>query len=141
MLSWSDRFLILHRAWSVCIGRVSQLPREAIAIDLPEDGHCSDTWQAINDKSRYNQPAVLRCNDAQLLHHFVKLSEIVGQLITMFFAPPPKTRMTSARVRSFYQQLERWYKKLPPSLQLSDQTPPHIFILQFVIPKTVERFS
>ncbi|KAE9987274.1 hypothetical protein EG328_003408 [Venturia inaequalis] len=41
---------ILETAWSVCIGRVSQLPREAIAIDLPRDVHSNDTWQAINDE-------------------------------------------------------------------------------------------
>lgn len=131
------KYLTLHRAWSVCIGRVSQLPREAITIDLPKNVHSNGTWQAINDETRYNQTPRLRCDDAQFLHYFVKLSEIVGELITMFFAPPPRTRMTSGRVRSFHQQLERWYKKLPPSLHLSDKMPPHIYILQFVIPQMV----
>ncbi|TID13745.1 hypothetical protein E2P81_ATG01679 [Venturia nashicola] len=120
---------ILETAWSVCIGRVSQLPREAIAIDLPRDVRSNDTWQALNDESRYSHSAILRCDDAQLLHHFVKLSVIVGELMTMFYAPPPRTRMTSGRVRSFYQQLKGWYKTLPPFLRLSDHVPPHIYIL------------
>lgn len=130
-----DFFCILtfSRAWSVSIGRVSQLPREAIAIDLPKDLHSNDTWQAINDESRYSQPVILRCDDAQLLHHFVKLSVIVGELMTMFYAPSPRARMTSGRVRSFYQQLKGWYKTLPLSLRLSDEAPPHIYIFQYVI--------
>ncbi|QDS76501.1 hypothetical protein FKW77_005513 [Venturia effusa] len=124
---WS--LFILETAWSVCIGRVSQLPREALAIDSPKDMHSNNTWQIINDETRYEQRSRLRCDDAQLLHCFVKLSEIVGDLITMFFAPPPRSRMTSGRVRSFYQQLRRWYNNLPASLKLLDQTPPHIYIL------------
>ncbi|RDI85400.1 hypothetical protein Vi05172_g4743 [Venturia inaequalis] len=120
---------ILETAWSVCIGRVSQLPREAIAIDLPRDVHSNDTWQAINDELRYSQSVILRCDEAQLLHHFVKLSVIVGELMTMFYAPPPRARMTSGRVRSFYQQLKGWYITLPLSLRLSDDVPPHIYVL------------
>lgn len=140
-VSFHLHLLTISRAWSVCIGRVSQLQREAIAFDLPDDVRTNHPWQALNDESRNRNIATLFCDDAQFLRHFVILSSTVSDIISMNFAPSERTRMNSGRVRHLYHRMEIWYRKLPECLRLSDQRPPHVFILQLVQPKKIQTLS
>ena len=118
-------------AWSICIGRISQLPRAAISLDKPTIvGQLeAKPWKPYNDSdiSTIEQPS----NIHSILHHFSLISEIVNDTIFMCYAP--RERFTSKKLLDFHSRYSRWYKELPTSLQLTGPTPlPQLIALQWV---------
>jgi hypothetical protein len=100
------------------------LQREAIGLDIPDN---------VNAESKDKKNTLLHCDDAQFLYHFVTLTSIVSEMIFMFYAPTERNRINSGKILNLHHQYKTWYNQLPESLLLSDDTPPHIFILQFVL--------
>jgi hypothetical protein len=105
----------LDTVWSICIGRISQLPRAAITLDKPAP-----------DKDSGNRAPV----NHSFLEHFSILSELINDNNYMFFAP--KERFTSRRLLNCYHKYLAWYKDLPSQLrpQYDSSPQPHILMLQ-----------
>ncbi|KAF2801137.1 hypothetical protein K505DRAFT_227098 [Melanomma pulvis-pyrius CBS 109.77] len=106
----------LDSVWSICIGRISQLPKAAITLDKP-----------VPDES---------AEGAQVNHAFLQQFSVLSELINdnnyMFFAP--KERFTSRRLLDCYYKYLDWYKHLPLQLHLqsSPSPQPEIFMLHML---------
>jgi hypothetical protein len=113
----------------VCIGRVSQLPRAAIGIDKPKDVDTLDTWVLYTDKCLDGVDVPFwQCSRNQFLLRLSNLSEVVSDMVHMFYAP--RERLNSRKFLDKYHRYQSWYKGLPDVLRLDDAAPPHVFTLQ-----------
>lgn len=125
-----------HSAWSLCIGRISQLPRAAITLKkpLPDSTSGNDEyWRPFPDNPNLNLD---RSNAPHLsqnhLYHLSLLSELVNDTVFMFYAP--KDRFTSRKLLDQYSKYRSWYQNLPDCLRLNGAVPvAHVFDLQYVI--------
>ncbi|KAF2127236.1 hypothetical protein P153DRAFT_368558 [Dothidotthia symphoricarpi CBS 119687] len=115
--------------WSICTGRISQLPRAAITLDKPILEESADLPEAYPGASRV-QPGTVTTR--MFLQEFSTLSELINDNNYMFFAP--KERITSTRLLACYQKYLTWYEKLPSSLRLEgkQQPEPHIIALHML---------
>ncbi|KAF2809283.1 uncharacterized protein BDZ99DRAFT_443474 [Mytilinidion resinicola] len=117
-------------AWSLAIGRISQLPRTAINLDKPilEEPVALEKGQLFLDASRESQPVF---TNRQFLQGFSTLSELVSDSLFMFYAP--RERFTSRRLLDTYCKYKNWYKSLPKALQLDPNDKalpiPHVLTL------------
>jgi hypothetical protein len=71
---------------------------------------------------------IWKCNRNQFLLRLSSLSEIVSDMIHMFYAP--QERMNSRKFLEVYKKYLSWYETLPESLQLNQKSPPHVYALQ-----------
>ena len=127
----SCRRLQSLRAWSICVGRVSQLPRGAANVDLPIiiDKYESQPWKPYNDHGYDHIPDAEQPNLTHTFtNYFAKLTDIVNDTIFMFYAP--RERFTSRKLLDFYGRYKKWYGDLPQSLQLHQVSTPHVLTLQ-----------
>lgn len=115
--------------WSICVGRISQLPRAAITLDKPilnepAAGSKSDIYSAASHK-----PSGTLTN-RMFLQEFSTLSELINDNNFTFFAP--KERFTSRRLLDCYTKYQDWYKNLPQILRVDGvkEPQPHIIVLQ-----------
>ena len=118
-------------ALSICIGRISQLPRTAINVEKPNvlAQLESKLWIPYTDYGPGNIPDADQPGYSHtLLYQFSLLSEIVNDVIYMFYAP--RERFTSKKLLDFYNRYTRWFGNLPPTLRLRDVTMPHVIVLQ-----------
>ena len=122
---------MISRAWAICVGRISQVPRAAVNIDPPSiiEEYDSKPWRSYNDNGpeaipNAEQPILIQT----LSHQFSLLSEIVSDTDYMFYAP--RERFTSKKLLDFKSRYNRWYSNLPDKLQLRDVTLPHVLVLQ-----------
>ena len=123
--------LIRTSTWSICIGRISQLPRTAINLDLPNvvEQYEQKLWRPYTDSGWMSipgaeQPAV----PTTLIRALSSLSEIVNDTVFMFYAP--RERFTSRKLLDFYARYTRWFNNLPDKLRLREVTTPHVLCLQ-----------
>lgn len=65
---------------------------------------------------------------SRFLSHFSMLSEVVNDMLFMFYAPTE--RFTSKKLLDFYVRLQRWDKGLPPSLTIRSYPTPQLLLLQ-----------
>ncbi|KAI9793529.1 MAG: hypothetical protein M1816_007962 [Peltula sp. TS41687] len=90
----------MDTAWSLCIGRISQLPRTAISIKKPTlaDAIESKPWKPYIDTD-VDLPAELEQpgHTCKVLQQFSFLSEIVSDTLFMFYAP--RERFTILAIR------------------------------------------
>lgn len=109
--------------WSICIGRISQLPRVAITLDKP-----------ILDESPGGLLPAGTVTSRMFLQEFSTLSELINDNNYMFYAP--SARLTDYRLMSCHGKYMEWYKNLPTPLQLhpNGDSQPHIIVLQYVRP-------
>ena len=121
-------------AWSICIGRISQIPRTAINLDKPSVLTQLETqlWSPYTDFGFANIPGADQPSYTNtLLYQFGLLSEIVNDTVFMFYAP--RERFTSNRLLDFHRRYTKWFAHLPQTLQLGDVSTPHVLVLQYVI--------
>jgi hypothetical protein len=123
--------LTFHSVWSICTGRIAQLPRASITLDKPILDEVSGAPDAFSGASRVQAGVV---TTRMFLQEFASLSELVNDNNYMFFAP--KERLTSTRLLDCYNKYQAWYRKLPPALGIEDkrQPEPHTLVLQYVNP-------
>ncbi|ORY08948.1 fungal-specific transcription factor domain-domain-containing protein [Clohesyomyces aquaticus] len=118
---------VVDTAWSVCIGRITQLPRAAITLDKPmllEPNHAG-----YYDKSGQS------INGQVTTRLFIQESSVLAGLVNdnnfMFFAP--RDRFTDRRLLQTHRNYQNWYQNLPSVLHLPDNVhvrpQPHILIL------------
>ncbi|KAF1960318.1 hypothetical protein CC80DRAFT_404446 [Byssothecium circinans] len=109
--------------WSICVGRVSQLPRAAITLDKPilnepSAGLHADGPAGVVSEHRLNR---------MFLQEFSSLSELINDNNYMFFAP--KERFTSRRLLGCYNKYQAWYRNLPQVLRLEGVAEPQSHII------------
>lgn len=112
--------------YSVCTGRIAQLPRAAITLDKPILEEIAGLSEAYSGAARV-QPGIVTTRI--FLQEFTTLSELVNDNNYMFFAP--KERLTSTRLIDCYNKYKAWYQKLPAALSLEGgkQPEPHTLVL------------
>lgn len=120
------RFADFSRVWSICVGRISQLPRAAITLDKPI---LEEHPEAYSGASQVPPGAV---TSHIFLQEFSTLSELINDNNFMFFAP--KERFTRSRLLDVHNKYKSWYKDLPQKLKLQGvrEPQPHILCLQYV---------
>ncbi|KAF2204734.1 hypothetical protein GQ43DRAFT_437621 [Delitschia confertaspora ATCC 74209] len=126
---------IVENAWSVCIGRIAQLPRTAITCERPlvdeaVTGHGYHQCPSTSLLPDSSTPPVSRMS-RMFFEAFATLSELINDNLFMFFAP--RDRFTSRRLLDTYNKYQSWYRTLPQALHLP-QNPeippqPHIITL------------
>ncbi|KAF2997298.1 hypothetical protein E8E13_001035 [Curvularia kusanoi] len=110
--------------WSICAGRISQLPRAAITLDKP-------ILEESNGPLEANQGANRVITTRMFLQEFSALSELINDNNYMFFAP--KERLTSTRLLDCYHKYQAWYRKLPALMRLEGRQPePHTITLHML---------
>ncbi|KAF2108137.1 fungal-specific transcription factor domain-containing protein [Lophiotrema nucula] len=116
--------------WSICIGRICQLPRAAITLDKPILAE-PPTGGMFDKPFTPASFAPGQVTSREFLQAFSTLSELVNDNNFMFYAP--KERLTSRRVLEMYHKYLNWLKSLPEPLRISEvserQPQPHIIIL------------
>lgn len=117
--------------WAICIGRIAQLPRTAISLDLPNvvEQHEQLPWRPYTDYGMMNIPGAEQpALPTTLMRAMSSLSEIVNDTVFMFYAP--RERFTSKKLLGFYARYTRWFNNLPDTLGLREVPTPHVLILQ-----------
>jgi hypothetical protein len=126
-----NELISILRAWSLCMGRLPQMPRKAIRVDKPpivsdkEDRE----WIPYTDdgmplERNCTQPGNLRT----VYNTFCKLSEIVHE--TMFVLYKPESRLTSRTILAVYTKYLDWYNSLPDILRLGKNFTPTVLFTQ-----------
>lgn len=112
-----------HRVWSICAGRIVQLPRAAITLEKPILEESSGPLAP-----EYGTATIITTR--MFLQEFSALSELINDNNYMFFAP--KERLTSARLLDQYNRYQAWYRKLPAAMRIdaNRQPEPHTLTLQ-----------
>ncbi|KAL1655302.1 hypothetical protein SLS61_002189 [Didymella pomorum] len=109
--------------WSICAGRIAQLPRAAVTLEKPILEESSGPLAA-----NYGVATIITTR--MFLQEFSALSELINDNNYMFFAP--KERLTSTRLLDQYNKYQAWYRKLPAIMKLdaNRQPEPHTLTLQ-----------
>ncbi|KAH7401616.1 fungal-specific transcription factor domain-containing protein [Pyrenochaeta sp. MPI-SDFR-AT-0127] len=115
--------------WSICMGRISQLPRAAITLDKPILEESATLSESFPGASRV-PPGVV--TSRMFLQEFASLSELINDNNYMFFAP--KERLTSTKLLDCYNKYQTWYRRLPPALGVDGKKDPepHILVLHML---------
>lgn len=116
------------RVWTLCIGRVAQLPKAAITVDKPV---IEEATYSAQEGYSIAPPHV---TSRLFLREFATFAELVSDNNLMFYAP--KERFTSRRLLNMYERYQKWYKELPAPLRLPEHREArplaHIMVLQYV---------
>lgn len=116
----------------MAMGRISSIPRTAISLSKPiaENEAEPSEWTPYTDSSDLIKSGLPIWNghNTLFLRQVSLLSELVNDMIYMFFAP--RERFTSRRLLDMYAKYKSWYKSLPKSMRLQGSPPPHVIILQ-----------
>lgn len=122
---------IVDTVWTICIGRISQLPRAAITVEKPV---LEETTWPVNESADQLQAEIhgpmAKITNRVFLEEFSKLAELINDNSFMFYAP--KERFTSRRLLAMHGKYKAWYENLPASLRLPkhpDIAPPHHHII------------
>ncbi|KAL5378746.1 hypothetical protein DPSP01_008968 [Paraphaeosphaeria sporulosa] len=117
--------------WSICIGRITQLPRVAITLDKPIlDEPPSGLNQEAYPGSSHVSPSTV--TSRMFLQEFSTLSELINDNNYMFYAP--SARLTDVKLIACHNKYLEWFKNLPPPLRLDSggQPQPHIIVLHML---------
>lgn len=108
---------------------MSQLPKYAVGVDRPTQSHIKNEWAAYSDQNLSKGVSTpVRCDNRQFFLHLSMLAEVVNDNLEMFYAPRERTNVR--RLIDRYRKYQAWYKILPDSLQLNNDSPPHFYTLQ-----------
>lgn len=125
------RLTFLPRIWSLCIGRVAQLPKSAITVKVPTVEEATYDPPPDSFRRTLENPGQ---TSRMFMESFAKLAELINDNNYMFYAP--KERTTSRRLLKMYREYKEWYNELPPRLHLptnpnsSGKPMAHILVLQ-----------
>ncbi|KAF1942335.1 hypothetical protein EJ02DRAFT_176126 [Clathrospora elynae] len=115
--------------WTICTGRISQLPRAAITLEKPILEESASLPEDYPGTSKV-PPGVVTMR--MFLQELAALSELVNDNNFMFFAP--KDRLTSSKLLDCYNKYQAWYRRLPPKLVIENkkQPEPQILVLHML---------
>ncbi|KAI9829121.1 MAG: hypothetical protein M1832_000144 [Thelocarpon impressellum] len=120
----------LETAWSICVGRISQLPRAAIRLEKPTivESIEAKAWKPYVDSG---QPELEDFEQASHTHGFLlqlsTLSEIANDIVHIFYAP--SERFTCTKLLEIYAACTRWRQTLPEPYAVTDKPTPHALFL------------
>ncbi|KAL5443307.1 hypothetical protein PMIN05_003715 [Paraphaeosphaeria minitans] len=120
--------------WSICIGRITQLPSVAITLDKPMlDDPSGRLHPEPYPGSSHLVPSTV--TSRMFLHEFSTLSELINDNNYMFYAP--SARLTDVKLIACHNKYLDWFKHLPPPLKLDSgahSEPPqaHIIVLHML---------
>ncbi|KAJ4357848.1 uncharacterized protein N0V89_002424 [Didymosphaeria variabile] len=116
--------------WSICIGRISQLPRVAITLDKPIlDEPPGGLHAEAYPGSLQVPPGTV--TSRMFLQEFSSLSELINDNNYMFYAP--SARLTDIKLINCHNKYLEWFRNLPAPLRLDDAQPqPHILVLHML---------
>lgn len=124
----------LHTCWSICVGRISSLPRAAIRLEKPGltqhleyrpwKPHGLPSWDGIREN------LFLPSHKYSVLVQNSLLSEILNDILSMFYAP--RDRITSRKLQYYHEKLQAWFNNLPETLLINENRPttPQVYALQ-----------
>ncbi len=123
---------LVEAVWSVCIGRLPTLPRTAIRLEKPALTQTLEgtPWRPHGlpqeKMAELTQPSL----KYTILLQSSSLMEILDDILRAFYAP--RDRITSRKLQMYHENLQDWYKKLPPGLAIRDDGPtlPQVITLQ-----------
>lgn len=117
--------------WSICIGRISQLPRVAITLDKPILEELPGGLHPEAYAGPLQAPAGT-VTSRMFLQEFSTLSELINDNNYMFYAPTG--RLTDIKLVNCHNKYLEWFKNLPAPLRLVGvrEPQPHIIVLQYV---------
>ncbi|EON65058.1 hypothetical protein W97_04293 [Coniosporium apollinis CBS 100218] len=106
---------------SFTLGRIPQIPVNAITVDLPAIAVEEDEseWIAYGI-SRPRKPSL----QSSTFHAVAELSKIVNSTLLMFFAPSKV--MSGHLLLEEYRKYTQWYAKLPEALVSTEDATPHV---------------
>jgi len=115
----------LIRVTSFTLGRLPQIPTNAITVDLPPVDREDDDeeWEAYSI-TRPVKPSA----KSTTFHESSALSKIVNSTLQMFFAPTQI--MSGSLLLNEYDKYITWYQRLPPVVARIDDATPHVLCLQ-----------
>lgn len=108
----------LHTAWSLFVGRIPLITKEAIVIPEPYFPNQSAVWTPYTDK-QMGSPEVDPEQDLELLQYFISLSMIVHDTLHAFYSP--RERFTAAKLLGFHARFEEWFSLLPERLKVTER--------------------
>lgn len=113
------------RVTSFTLGRLPQIPVNAITVDLPPISADADAeeWKAY-DLNVVKRPGARSTTFNQV----AALSKIVNSTLQMFFAPAQI--LSGSILLDEYNKYLSFYKKLPQMVANTDDAPPHVLSLQ-----------
>ncbi|KAF1975996.1 hypothetical protein BU23DRAFT_552003 [Bimuria novae-zelandiae CBS 107.79] len=123
--------------WSICIGRISQLPRVAITLDKPILDEPTGRLIPEAHSSTLQIPAGA-VTSRMFLQEFSTLSELINDNNYMFYAP--NGRLNDTKLISCHNKYLEWFKNLPPALRLEgvEKPQPHIMALHMLYYTAIE---
>lgn len=125
---------VVQTAWSICVGRISALPRNAIRLEKPclRDHLEGKVWRPYGDANLDGVSPGLEQASLKYttLLYVSTLSEIVDDVVHMFYAP--RDRITSRKLLQHHEKFQTWYKNLPDVLRIRETGPtlPQVLSLQ-----------
>ncbi|KAF2846331.1 C6 transcription factor-like protein [Plenodomus tracheiphilus IPT5] len=119
----------MDTVYSVCIGRISQLPRAAITLDKPI---LEETASPPDESKGALRMPPRGITTRMFLQEFATLSELINDNNFMYFAP--RERLTSSKLQNCYERYQAWYRQLPAALSLEGkgQPEPHVLVLHML---------
>ena len=118
-------YIVFSRVTSFTLGRLPQIPTNAITVDLPPINKEEDEeeWLA------YDVPSGKRPGArSTTFNQVAALSKIVNSTLQMFFAPAQI--LSGSILLDEYNKYLRWYRRLPIIVSSIDDAPPHVLCLQ-----------
>ena len=117
--------LIVTSICSFTLGRLPQIPTNAITVELPPiiEEEDEEIWEAYGIQSARRSGA-----KSSTFNYVATLAKIVNSTLHMFFAPAQQ--LSGTLLLNEYDKYLNWYKKLPPALIGFESAPPHILCLQ-----------
>ncbi|KAF2035527.1 hypothetical protein EK21DRAFT_53843 [Setomelanomma holmii] len=115
--------------YSICLGRIAQLPRAAVTLDKPILEEVPEIPEAFPGAARV-QPGIVTTR--MFLQEFTMLSELINDNNYIFYAP--KERLTSSKLLECYNKYQAWYRKLPSQLAIEGKKhpEPHVLVLHML---------
>lgn len=118
------------RVTSFTLGRLPQIPTNAITIDLPQTFQQDDDeeWLPIGAELPNLDMTPRPSARATCFYEVASLSKIVNSTLLMFFAPSEQIR--GSRLLEEHEKYNAWYRRLPPLVSTIDNATPHVLCLQ-----------
>jgi hypothetical protein len=121
------------RAWSLCIGRTSQISLRDIEIEKPsiideveEEQWISYTDEGLASERTASQPSNIRA----VYKSFSELSELVHDSLVIVHSKDSFPQSTS--VLAVYKRYLEWYESMPVQLRLGLNSTPTVLFTQSV---------
>lgn len=115
--------------WSSFLGRVPHLTSSIIGVEKPNifPPFESGPWPPCGSHTASNEPPQ-PCRVQAIASRFSEVSEILGDILSMFFAP--REPVTLIKLNDLYSRLKKWRAQLPADMDAKSKALPSVLGLQ-----------